>query len=238
MEEEVTSGCNEIQETLGPGTQGSQQGIKNVTKIWGLCVSDIATLIEDRSKTCSIARFKALLCFVTRLSRTGISKEFVDVIEILFPHLQIVEPRQSDGCWRCSGGWPARFQPERILFILGSLISSLWTLDETGSLLFLVCKFCKFITRMHSWPDYPLISITYLHWNFSSSWTASLSWTGESSKNSKIVIVPTSSLPGPGCRTRTLVTAATPSLQNIWLNSMKIWNMFRFLYFTKSSSFC
>ena len=68
-EEEVTSGCNEIQETLGPGTQGSQQGIKNVTKIWGLCVSDIATLIEDRSKTCSIARFKALLCFVRRLSR-------------------------------------------------------------------------------------------------------------------------------------------------------------------------
>ena len=35
MEEEVTSGCNEIQETLGPGTQGSQQGIKNVTKIYG-----------------------------------------------------------------------------------------------------------------------------------------------------------------------------------------------------------
>ena len=47
MEEEVTSGCNEIQETLGPSTQGSQQGIKNVTKIWGLCVSDIATLTED-----------------------------------------------------------------------------------------------------------------------------------------------------------------------------------------------
>ena len=63
MEEEVTSGCNEIQETLGPGTQGSQQGIKNVTKIWGLCVSDIATLIEDRSKTCSIARFKAFCVF-------------------------------------------------------------------------------------------------------------------------------------------------------------------------------